>query len=72
MEYEIRYGKRKSIALSVKKDGRVVVNAPRSTSVKIIENIIEKHSAWIEKAKARVALQSEYFKEHSTEKIAEL
>ena len=72
MEYEIRYGKRKSVAISVKKDGRVVVNAPCSTSVKIIENILEKHSAWIEKAKARVALQSENFKALSHDEIAEL
>lgn len=61
MEYEVRYGKRKSISISVKKDGRVVVNAPRSSTVEYIDSVLKKHASWIDSARARVLKRAEQY-----------
>ena len=58
MDYpvEVRRSRRKTIALSVEKDLRVIVKAPRSLSAAAVNAFVEKHRLWIEKS---VALQRE-------------
>ncbi len=71
-EYEIIYSKRKTIALCVKSDGKVVVRAPLKTSKKAIEEFVEKNSLWLEKAKNKVEEKKEIRKDASPEEEAVL
>ena len=64
---EIIYSKRKTIALCVKPDGRVIVRAPLRTSERLIEEFVEKNSLWLEKAKKRVEAKKEIRKPASPE-----
>ena len=48
MEYEIIYSKRKTVSISVNKNG-VIIKAPIGTDKKTIEALLKKHSNWIEK-----------------------
>ena len=48
MEYGVIYSKRKTISISIKK-GNVIVKAPIGTKSKAIEELLTKHSNWIEK-----------------------
>jgi predicted metal-dependent hydrolase len=48
MEYSVIFSKRKTISISVNK-GCVVVKAPLGTDRKTIEEILLKHSKWIDK-----------------------
>ena len=52
MEYTIKRSKRKTIAISVEKDGTVIVKAPLKRSKKYIESLVVKYSDWIEEKKA--------------------
>ena len=49
MEYEVVYSKRKTIGLKVTPELKLVVHAPRGLNRKIIDEIVQKHSSWIEK-----------------------
>lgn len=49
--YELTRSKRKSIAVSVREDLRVIVRAPLKMPLRDIEGFVVKHSAWIEKHK---------------------
>jgi predicted metal-dependent hydrolase len=49
----VRSKRRKTIALSVTADARLVVRAPESTSLSYIERLIEERVSWIKKAVAR-------------------
>ena len=49
MEYNVIYSKRKTVSLKVASESEVVVHAPYGLSRKIIDEIINKHSKWIEK-----------------------
>lgn len=71
-EYEIIYSKRKTIALCVKNDGKVVVRAPLRTSHKLIEEFVEKNALWLRKAKKRVEEKKDIRKEASPEEEAVL
>ena len=48
MEYSIIYSKRKSVSIKVNPDLTIVVRAPKGLSHKAIDEIVQKHSAWIE------------------------
>ena len=52
MDYIIKRSKRKTIAITVEKDGTVVVKAPLKRSKKYIESLLVKYSRWIEEKKA--------------------
>ena len=45
--YEIIYSSRRTIAVQVTRDGRVVVRAPRRCSRAYIETFISKNEAWV-------------------------
>lgn len=48
MDYKIIYSARKTVSLSIV-DCNLVVRAPYKTSKKVIDELIQKHSAWIKK-----------------------
>lgn len=58
-EYELIRAKRKTVGITVGKDGEVTVRAPKSLSKKEIEKILEKHSEWIRKKKEQVSQRKE-------------
>lgn len=49
MNYEIIRSKRKTLAIEVKKDGSVLVRAPKKCSDRIIKAFVEKNNLWIER-----------------------
>lgn len=51
---EIKYSKRKTIAIEVKPGGRVIVRAPKGTRKILIEQFVREKSGWITQAKARM------------------
>ncbi len=51
-DYELIRAKRKTVGITVDREGRVVVRAPRGVSLSDIEKIVEKHRPWIEKKKS--------------------
>lgn len=63
MEYEIIRSGRKTLALTIEKDGRLIVRAPYRLPESRIEEFIREKSDWIEKhsaaASERTALRSE-------------
>ena len=50
MEYKIIRSKRKTISIRVKPDLSVEIRAPYSAGKNVIEEILKKHSAWVEKS----------------------
>ena len=71
MDYSVIYSKRKTIALSIK-DGNLVVRAPYFTKKSRIEEIIKKHSPWIEKHIERQREKIQKRENLTEEKINEL
>ena len=71
MNYEIKYSKRRTIAISVK-DGSLVVKAPVGTPKDRIEQVIFKHRRWIENRLKSQAEQSARIGELTDERIKEL
>ncbi|MBR3767700.1 MAG: M48 family metallopeptidase [Clostridia bacterium] len=67
LNYETVFSKRKTLAITVKPDGSVVVRAPFGTSKKRIEEAVNKNSQWIEKTKQKMNSHSENFREASPE-----
>ena len=53
MEYELIRSDRKTIALEVTRDGRVVVRAPRRLPQKQIDRFVAQHSQWLDNARSR-------------------
>lgn len=51
MEYTIKRSKRKTISITVEKDGRVIVKAPLRRSNNYIDNLVFKYNDWIEEKK---------------------
>lgn len=47
LEYTVIYSKRKTLSLSIKFDGAVIVRAPLKTPAKIIHEFVNKYSQWI-------------------------
>ncbi len=58
-EYELIRSARKSLALQVKEDGRVVVRAPLSMAARRIEFFVIDHWDWVEKQRQRLSRQRE-------------
>lgn len=58
-EYKLIRAKRKTVGITVGRDGTVTVRAPMRLSEKEIEKILEKHSDWIRKKKAEVSQRRE-------------
>lgn len=54
MEYEIVRSKRKSLAIEIKPDGRVVAKAPVGMSKFIINSFVRRKEAWIRSKQAEV------------------
>lgn len=72
MDYEIIRSKRKTLAVEVKGDGRVIVRAPLGAKRDYIERFIASNSAWIERAEARQAERRLAHPEPSDEERAAL
>ncbi len=51
-EYELIRSDRKTLSLEIKKDGKLLVRAPKRLSVKEIERFVGEKSAWIDKHRA--------------------
>ena len=58
-QVEIIRSKRKTVAIQIKSDGRVVVRAPLRMSASAIRQLVEEKSDWIEKHLARIRRQNE-------------
>ena len=50
--------KRKTIGLSITKEGRLLVRAPLFVSEREIEKVVQKHQSWIEKNRLKMACMS--------------
>ena len=48
IEYELIRSSRKSLGLEVKRDGRVIVRAPRWAPLRTVRQFVERHRDWIE------------------------
>lgn len=55
MTYEIVRSRRRTVALEVTREGRVLVRAPLRMPQGEIERFVVSHAAWLEKAQAKVA-----------------
>ena len=53
-EYTIIYSSRRSLALEVTKELKILVRAPKGCPKSVIEEFVISHEKWIEKAKIRV------------------
>lgn len=53
MNYTIVRSHRRTMAIQIKRDGRVVVRAPYVATDEEVRQLVEKHRAWIEKSLAR-------------------
>lgn len=58
MEYEIIRSKRKTVSLTVDKNGRVIVRAPMRFSEKKIEEFVDSKALWLERHTAAAARRS--------------
>lgn len=54
MDYEIVRSRRRTVALEVTREGRVLVRAPLRMPEGDIQRFVESHAAWLERAKERV------------------
>lgn len=59
MKYEVIRGNRKTIALQITRDGKLVVRAPQRCSQKTIEAFVESQTDWIEKTLRKVERKRE-------------
>ena len=57
-EYEIIRSSRKTLALQLGRDGRVVVRAPRRVSAGRIQDFVENHWDWVEKKRRELQQKS--------------
>ena len=53
MDYKIIRSKRKKLALTVERDGTVLVKVPYRTSKTVIDNFVNANTAWIEQQKQK-------------------
>ena len=59
MEYELIRSDRRTLAIQVKPDDRILVRAPKRTSVRAIEAFIKERESWILRTQARLAKKAE-------------
>jgi len=71
MDYKVNFSKRKSIGLKIKQ-GELFVYAPIGTPLSIIEQVVEKHKAWIDKNLKISIAREQKMPELSTEEICAL
>ena len=71
MEYEIKYSKRRTIALSVK-DDKLIVRAPFFTPKTKIDEIVYSHRNWIAKSLEKQRIKNARFEGLTDEQIKEL
>lgn len=71
MDYKIIYSKRKTVSIKVTESG-VEVHSPRGVKKEKLDEIVEKHSAWIEKTEARVKSEQSFWSAMSDGQIEEL
>lgn len=60
MEYELYRSKRKTLAIEIKPDGRILVRVPEACSRKMVREFVDRHLSWIDdklKEQARRAAQ---------------
>ncbi len=57
MDFEIRYSRRKTLAIEITRGAKVLVRAPYRTSVKDINRFVEEHTVWIAKHRQKVLMQ---------------
>ena len=69
MNVEIIKSNRKTIAIEIKKDLRVVVRAPIFAKDREIQRFVEEKSAWIEKSVEKVRLRNEREKQNPLAKF---
>lgn len=53
--YQLIKSKRKSLGISIKSDGKIIIRVPLKTSRKIIEDFITKYQPWINNKLAKLA-----------------
>jgi len=70
--YEIRRSDRRTLALEVDREGRVLVRAPRFVSQRQIKSFVSEHEAWLQKALERSARRREEHPEPTEEQRREL
>ena len=61
MEYMLVRSRRKSVAIKILPDGRVLVKSPKKCSIKIIDAFLKEKADWIEKCKNKLKENSEIF-----------
>lgn len=71
MEYEIKYSKRRTVALSVK-DGKITVKAPFFTPKYRIDSFVYSHRDWIAKSIEKQRIKNQRFEGLTEEQIKEL
>ncbi len=57
MDFEIRYSRRKTMAIEITKEAGILVRAPYGASVKEINRFVEGHADWIAKHRQKVLIQ---------------
>ena len=71
MEYEIKYSKRRTVALAIK-DEKLIVKAPFFTPKRKIDALVDSHRAWIEKAIEKQKIKNKRFAGLTDNQIKEL
>lgn len=77
MEFEVRYSRRKTVAIEITREAKVLIRAPYRMSVNEINRFVEKHMDWIaihrQKAFKRLeeAEKDEKLDENQIRKLAE-
>ena len=72
MDFEIIYSARKTVAITVKKDGGVCVRAPHGTGEEFLRQQVKTHTLWIEKARERIMKKESSIRELSEDDIERL
>ena len=57
--YELIRSDRKSFSIQIKRDGGILVRAPRQASMRMIEQVLQEKEAWIRKNREQVLQQLE-------------
>lgn len=66
-DYEIVFSSRKTLAITVNSQGKVIVRAPKGTSKKRIEEAVRSNASWIEKNIKKMSEVSEKFNDADIE-----
>ncbi len=72
MTYEVVYSDRRTVSLVIKRDGTLVVRAPRGMKKKEIERVVRQHEGWIKKSKAKQNARIDRFSALTDANIAAL